>query len=118
MEPVIMIIAVTAIISGAIIKSKKINLEKERMRLGMGIPPEPKRKKGLFSRAKSSIPPLIIKNNTPNEMDKIQKRLENLEVIMLDQAENVGSSTQNESLILEEIRNLSARLRKLEEKQG
>lgn len=117
MGPVIMIIAVTAIISGTYIRAKKINLEKERLRLGVGGSPEFTKKRGLFSRGKDKISPLInINQNKSGEIDKIQKRIENLEVIMLDQAESTPLPSQNESVILEELRSLSARLKKLEGK--
>ena len=111
MEPVILIVAVTAILSGTYIRSKKISLEKERLRLGAGEP-LPEKKKGLFSKAKST--PLITVNNTKSvEMEKLQKRLENLEVIMLDQAE---SNPNNTGDIIEELRKLSARIKQLEQK--
>ena len=112
MEPVILFIAITAIISGTYIRAKKINLEKERMRLGANLPPEPP-KKGLFSRAKNAVPPLTIRNTKSNEADQLHRRLENLEVILLDQADSQMPSN-DQAEILQEIRNLSTRIKKLE----
>jgi tetrahydromethanopterin S-methyltransferase subunit G len=120
MEPVILLIAITAILSGTHIRSKKINLERERMRLmaGGGVIPtmeEPRSKKGIFKRAQEAIPPinLYAKSKDSSEVEELKKRLENIETIVIDSMEGsmVNGTAQQ---IQRELSEISQRLNKLE----
>lgn len=120
MEPVILLVSITAILSGTYIRAKKISLEKERMRLMAGggqmsimEQPAPKRN-GFFRRAKSVIPPININTKgSNNEVEELKKRLENLETIVVDNmdATLVNGTAQR---IQDELKEVSSRLNNLE----
>lgn len=119
MEPVILLVSITAIISATYIRSKKISLEKERMRLmaGGGAPPmeQPKRRKGLFRRAQEAIPPIHLhtKPRDSEEINELKKRLENIETIVIDSMDGamVNGTAQQ---IQRELKEVSDRLNQLE----
>ena len=111
---VILFIAITAIISSTYLKSKKMSLERERMRLMGGEPLEESKRKGLFGRKKEQITNFVSQNtnNGNNEMEEIKQRMENLETILLDGLESNMITREKE--LQQEIRSLSSRLKNLE----
>jgi hypothetical protein len=92
MEPVILFIAITAIICTTIVKIKRLNLEKEQMRLGNGQAPKA---------------PLSLAEN--REMAELRQRIQNLETIV-----NLGDSSRgNEAQLRQQIAELSQKLEML-----
>lgn len=114
MEPVILLVSITAIISATFLKAKKMNLEREKIRMGLGVADEPKTKRGFFGKRKEHFTNVISKVSTPknDDMDEIKKRMENLETILLDGMES--NLMTRESEIQQEMRALSSRLKNLE----
>jgi hypothetical protein len=114
MEPVILVVAVTAIISATFLKAKRMNLERERMRLGLGVTEEPKKKRGFFGKRREQFASITSKNSKADnsEINEIKKRMENLETILLDGMES--NLITRETEIQQEMHSLSSRLQDLE----
>ncbi|MFT5916533.1 MAG: hypothetical protein ACJAWV_001987 [Flammeovirgaceae bacterium] len=114
MEPVILIVSITAIISATFLKAKRMNLERDKIRLGLGVVDEPKKKIGFFGKQKEQFVNISSKASKANngEMDEMKKRMENLETILLDGVES--NLMTRESEIQQEMRVLSSRLKDLE----
>jgi hypothetical protein len=110
MEPVILLITITAIISGTIVRIKKLNLERERMRLMAGQQPEA----GVLQSLRQQLPPSINSKAREAEYLELKKRLENLETIVVDGMEHQlmnGTGAQ----VQRELKEISERLRRLEQ---
>jgi hypothetical protein len=91
MEPVILFIAITAIICTTIVKIKRLNLEKEQIRLGNGQAPKA---------------PLSLAEN--REIVELRQRIQNLETIV-----NLGDSRGSEAQLRQQIAELSQKLEML-----
>lgn len=119
MEPVILIVAVTAIISSTYIRSKKINLEKERlhiMALGGERPMEepPKRKRGFFRRVTQAMPTVPLATKAKDkEVEELRQRIANLETIVIAETEG-GLVNGTAHRVKSEIRDISQKLNALE----
>ena len=124
MEPVILMVSIAAIISTTYLKAKRMNLEKERIRLGVGVGeyPHSSRKKNILGFAKGFFTTvndssLISKANNfrqkeNKELNEVKKRLENLETILVDSLET--NTIAREKELQTEINRLNKRLNDIE----
>ena len=113
MGPFVMIIAVTAILAGTIIKAKKLNLEKERLRMAGHLPEGEKKKIGFLS--KKGLKSKVLKSSNSDDSEEVvalNRRIENLETIIMDGFET--NTALREAELQAEIRSLSERLKRLE----